>query len=388
MVVVALSALLNIALQIRFPVTQRLSEQAATFLLAFDVLQLAALLYLTGGLENPFAFMFLGPVLIAATTLEPKRTVMLGALATACAAFLIFEHMPLPWRENEGALQIPQLYVYGGFTAILLGLVFISIYAWRVAEESRQLSDAISATELALSREQSLSAIDGLAAAAAHQLGTPLATIALIVNEMDKLEISDPEIKDDIAILREQADRCREILARIASLGEETASPFTRQSLSHLIDEAAAPYRGFEKEIIVDTSGLGDEPFVQRNPALLYGLGNIIENAVDFSQTRLRIEARWSKGHISIAVEDDGPGFAPEILSRLGEPYLSSRRADRAEGRGDSGRIESGLGLGLFIAKTLIERSGGMLLASNTGPPAGARVEVRWPRGALEDTVT
>jgi two-component system, sensor histidine kinase RegB len=389
--IICLSAALNLALQRFFPTALRLSAGGATSLLAFDILQLAALLFLTGGLENPFAFMFLAPVLIAATALEPRSIMFLGALAVAAASLLLFVHQPLPWT-HDGSIRIPHLYVMGVFTAILLGLGFISVYAWRVTEEARQLSDAFAATELALTREQNLSAIDGLAAAAAHQLGTPLATIALIVNEMGKLPISDIALKEDIAILRQQADRCREILSGISSMGEEMSGPLAVQSLHHLIDDAAAPYRGFDKAIKIECQGPDPEPSVPRNPGLLYGLGNIIENAVDFSRSTVRIAANWTASEVRIVIEDDGPGFVPEILGRFGDPYLSTRRAGRNMRAVPAGPrephqdapIEGGLGLGLFIAKTLIERGGGTVGAVNTGPPSGARVTILWPRLALE----
>jgi two-component system, sensor histidine kinase RegB len=377
---------LNLALQLRFPAAHRLPARSATWLLAFDILQLAALLYLTGGLENPFAFMFLAPVLIAATALEPRQTLMLGALASVSAALLLTYHQPLPWTP-DGSIRLPTLYVFGVFSAILLGLGFISVYAWRVAEEARQLSDAFAATELALAREQNLSAIDGLAAAAAHQLGTPLATIALIVTEMSRMDLKNPALAEDIAILRQQTDRCREILAKIASLGEESTGPLAQQTLSHLVEEAAAPYRGFDKQIEIRSEGPDPEPIAPRNPGLLYGLGNIIENAVDFSATRARIDVIWTKSNVTMAIIDDGPGFAPEILARLGDPYLSTRRYDRPDRAGTAdaaASLERGLGLGLFIAKTLIERSGGIIEVRNIGPPSGARVEIRWPRAVLE----
>jgi two-component system, sensor histidine kinase RegB len=380
--IIALSAALNFVLQARFPVAHRLTPSAATSLLAFDIVQLAALLYLTGGLENPFAFMFLAPVLIAATALAPRRTILLGLLATACASVLLLSHEPLPWVQ-DGSMRIPQLYLIGVFCAILLGLTFISVYAWRVTEEARQLSDAFAATELALAREQNLSAIDGLAAAAAHQLGTPLATIALIVNEIGRMKLEDPVLVEDVAILRQQTNRCREILAKIASLGEETASPLARQPLSHLIDEAADPYRGFGKAIVIKADSSGSEPDVPRNPGLLYGLGNIIENAVDFSITAVTIATSWTNESMTIAVQDDGPGFAQEILSRLGDPYLSRRRNGRnatAEQREDAFSHEGGLGLGLFIAKTLIERGGGALSVENVSTAGGAKVKISWPR--------
>jgi two-component system, sensor histidine kinase RegB len=377
--IIGLSVALNLALQTRFSASHRLQSRAAAFLLAFDILQLAALLFLTGGLENPFAFMFLAPVLISATTLEPRQTLLLGGLATACSTILLLDHLPLPWSEG-GSIRIPELYLFGVYVAILLGLGFISIYAWRVSEEARQLSDALQATELALAREQSLSAIDGLAAAAAHQLGTPLATIALVVNEMDRMNIADPVLKDDVLLLKQQAQRCREILGKISSLGEEATGPLATVTLPQVLEEAAAPYRGFGKTITINCEGPAPIPVIRRNPGLLYGLGNIIENAVDYGVSSVHVKAVWHATEIVVSIEDDGPGFAPEILWRLGDPYLSTRRIGRL-GRGkDANDLQGGMGLGLFIAKTLIERSGGVASARNIGPSSGACVDIRWQR--------
>jgi len=210
-VVIAASALVNLMLRIEYPASHRLADNAATILLAFDTLQLAVLLYLTGGLENPFAILFLAPVLISATALTPERTLGLGVLAVGLATLLALNHRPLPWFPGQ-PFGLPFLYVTGIWTAILLGTVFIGIYAWRVAEEARQLGQALAATELVLAREQHLSQLDGLAAAAAHELGTPLATIALVAKELDHATPVDSPIAEDLRLLRDQVERCRTIL--------------------------------------------------------------------------------------------------------------------------------------------------------------------------------
>jgi two-component system, sensor histidine kinase RegB len=232
-----------------------------------------------------------------------------------------------------------------------------------------------------LAREQNLSAIDGLAAAAAHQLGTPLSTIALVVNEMAKEVAPGSALSEDVAVLREEAARCRDILARIASMGTEPEGPLFALPLSQLLDEIVAPHRGLGAEIDIRLEGEQPEPVIARNAAILYGLGNIIENAIDFARRKAVVRGVWTRERLSIAIEDDGPGFAPEILSRLGDPYVSTRqigRTNRAPGE------HGGMGLGLFIAKTLLERSGARLSARNLGPPAGASVEIAWPRPALD----
>jgi two-component system, sensor histidine kinase RegB len=380
--VIAASALLNLALRISYPASHRLSENAATFLLGFDILQLAALLYLTGGLQNPFSMLFLAPVLISATALPPERTLGLGFLAVGSATVLVLAHKPLPW-SGETIPHLPFLYVSGVWAAILLGTAFTGIYAWRVAEEARQLAQALAATELVLAREQHLSQLDGLAAAAAHELGTPLATIALVAKELDHQLLTDgagENLADDLKLLREQVERCRGILSKLTSLGEDQSGFFETMTLGHLLEELVAPHRAIDVEIAVRCGGEGPEPSCRRNPGLLYGLANIIDNAMDFAESRVVIEARWASEQVRLDIRDDGPGFAPEVLLRVGEPYVTTRGPDRRENEG-----ASGLGLGLFIAKTLIERSGAQLVLTNAPPPeTGALVRVLWPRAAFE----
>src|SRR5215203_5667643 len=356
--VIAAAAALNLGLRLRYPASYRLGEDAATLLLGFDILQLAALLYLTGGLQNPFAMLFLAPVLISATALPPDRTLALGCLAVGSASILVLVHRPLPWAGPAPAL--PFLYVTGVWTAILLGVAFIGVYAWRVAEEARQLAEALAATERVLAREQHLSQLDGLAAAAAHELGTPLATIALVAKELALQLPADSPLADDVTLLREQVDRCRGILAKLTSLDDEEAGFFKTMTLEHLLEEVAAPQRAFGVEIEVDRQGEGPEPACRRSPGLLYGLANLVDNALDFAAGKVVIEARWTAAEVRITIRDDGPGFAPDVLLRVGEPYVTTRGPGRGQDEGGSG-----LGLGLFIAKTLIERSGAQLLLTN-----------------------
>lgn len=373
---IAISAWLNIALRIRFPLSHRLRAGAATALLAFDVIQLAALLFLTGGLQNPFSILFLAPVMISATALPPQRTLLLGVLAIALATGLNFFHLPLPWAGSPRP-DLPAFYQAGTWIALVLGIGFTGIYAWRVAKEARDLSDALTATELVLAREQHLSQLDGLAAAAAHELGTPLATIALVAKELSRLSPPEGEMAEDIALLREQVERCRGILGKLASLQDDDGSPLDQLSLSLLIEEAAGPQRPFGTPFAIDMRGEKPEPVCRRNPGMLYGLGNIVDNAVEFARSTVAITAHWTQAHVTLIIADDGPGFPPDVLMRAGEPYLS-------RGAGES-RAGGGLGLGLFIAKTLLERGGAALEFSNLPPPgSGASIRIVWPRAIFE----
>jgi len=381
---IALAAWLNVALRLRFQLTQRLEPDRAAWLLAFDIAELAVLLFLTGGLQNPFAFMFLGPVLLSATALPPRFTLTLGAFAVGCATVLVFVHYPLPW-DSDDPLQLPPIYMMGVWLCILLAIGFIGVYAWQITEESRQLSDALAATELVLAREQHLSQLDGLAAAAAHELGTPLSTISVIARELERAIAPHAPHGDDVRLLREQATRCRDILAKLTELSAG-GEPFDRMPLTALIEEVVAPHRNFGVAIAVKTpSDHSSEPVGARNPAILYGLGNLLENAVDFAANQAAVDVHWDEQTVDITISDDGPGFAPEILGRIGEPYVTSRHHQPD----DTSEETTGLGLGFFIAKTLLERSGATLSFQNrTAPGHGAVVQLSWSRSDFERPLT
>ena len=384
-VIIGLSCLLNLALQTAFNPVHRLEPRYAAGLLAINIAELAALLFLTGGLQNPFSFLFLAPVLISATALPTRITITLGVFAAACATALGFFHLPLPWNGDE-PLVLPSTYMIAVWLSIMLAIGVTSLYAFQVTEEARKLSDALAATELVLTREQHLTQIDGLAAAAAHELGTPLSTIFLISRELEEAIQKngfDENARGDLKTLREQAQRCREILAKITQLSSQGA-PFDKMPLSTLIEETVAPHRDFGIAIKIRIALAADaEPVGMRNPAILYGVGNILENAVDFARERVEVNAWWNANTVEIVVSDDGPGIAPDILKRIGEPYLTRRRSGEAQG--ESKGEHSGLGLGVFIARTLLERTGAKVSFTNrTFPDHGAVVTIVWPRDSFE----
>ena len=383
--VIALSAWLNIFLALRYRANLRLRNRYAALLLGYDVIQLAVLLYLTGGLQNPFSFLFIVPATVSATTLPLRRTVPIAVLTFACVTLLALFHQPLPWYRGE-ALHLPAIYIFGIWAALVSGLVFNAIYAWRVADETRRMSDALAATETVLAHEQRLSALDGLAAAAAHELGTPLATIALVAKELQR-ELPDLEAhRDDLELLRSQAERCRGILATLSSRPGDDDEAFARMPLSVVLEETVGPLRGEEADVEVRLEALDDspEPTLARNPGIVFALGNLLDNAIDFAAVRVDVRGEWNARTVAITIEDDGPGFAQEIIDKLGEPYVTTRRA-RAMNPGSS---HGGMGLGFFIAKTLLERSGaGVALANRPAPAHGAVVRVEWPRAAIEAVV-
>ena len=376
LVVIGLSALINLAVQTIFNPMQRLEPVYAAALLALNIVELAGLLFLTGGLQNPFSFLFLAPVLISATALPVRMTIALGFVAVACASNLVFYHYPLPW-DSDDPLVLPPIYLFGVWLSITLAIGVTSLYAFQVTEESRQLSNALAATELVLAREQHLTQLDGLAAAAAHELGTPLSTIFLISRELEKAVPEGP-LSADLRTLREQATRCRDILTKIAQLSSSGA-PFDRMKLSLLIEEVVAPHRDFGVDIKVRIAvSPTREPVGARNPAILYGVGNILENAVDFARDVVEVNAWWNSETVEIVISDDGPGIAPDMLKRIGEPYVSRRPS------ADDG-ARRGLGLGVFIARTLLERTGAKVSFSNrTFPDHGAVVQIAWPRSRFE----
>ncbi len=376
--VIALYAWVNVALRVRFRGNQRLESDRAAWLIGFDIAEISVLLFLTGGLQNPFTHVLLGPVLIAATFLPARLTFILAGFAIVCATTLMFLHYPLPWT-SDAPLTLPTVYLVGDWFAILLAIGYISGYAWWIARDARQLADALAVTEMVLSREQHLTQLDGLAAAAAHELGTPLSTIAVIAKELEREFGSSSPHADDIRLLREQAQRCGDILGKLTQL-PAAGEPFETMKLSALVEEVVAPHRNFGVAIDVAMNAeRSDEPIGARNPAILYGLGNILENAVDFAHARVDVTAAWDSETVSVTIGDDGPGFSPEIKDQMGEPYVTSRRQRRR----DSGA--PGLGLGFFIAKTLLERSGATLSLGNRAfPQRGAIVCIRWNRVDFE----
>ena len=375
---VALSAWLNVILKIRYPSALRLSERAASLQLAYDIIQMSGLLFLTGGLGNPFAFLLLAPVMVSATALSAQKTIALGILATVSASFLAMHHMPLPWPQGT-EYHLHPVYSVGVWIALVSSLGFMAAYAFRVAEEGRQLADALAATELVLAREQHLNALDGLATAAAHELGTPLATIYLAAKELtDEFEQGDPR-GEDVALIYSQAERCRTILRQLTSLSSDQDHTYQRMPVSQLIEEVIDPHRGPDVTIAVHTSGDGPEPVGSRNTAIRYGLGNIVENAADFARETVTVSAVWDDKNVAISIMDDGPGFSPEVLAKIGDPYISNRGGKQSQSP------SGGLGLGFFIAKTLLERTGAKVTLQNRPTPErGAHVRVTWPRSAIE----
>jgi two-component system sensor histidine kinase RegB len=371
--VVASSALLNLLLIVLRQWAARLGARDAALYLGYDILQLAVLLYLTGGLQNPFSILILAPATVAATILSRRAVIALSILAVAAISVLALRHLPLPWRAAH--LVFPPELVLGAWIALVLATVFIGAYTWSIAQGARRLRDAMAATQLALAREQRVSAVGALAAAAAHELGSPLATIAVIAKELVRELPGDSPHAEDAALLLSQSERCRRILAELSQQPEEDGgSPYTRLPISALVEAAAAPYRNQGIRLIVATAGdpAGEEPLVRRSPEIMHGLNNLVQNAIQFAAREISITIFWDAETVTVELDDDGPGFPLHLLGRLGEPYLSTRAG-----------VTDHMGLGIFIAQSLLERSGARLAFDNLAE-GGAHVAISWNRANLE----
>jgi two-component system sensor histidine kinase RegB len=341
------------------------------------------LIGLTGGLQNPFLLMILAPVTVGASRLLPAYSAALALLALGCCAAMVLWGRDLPWRPGE-TLILPFVYQVGQLAAVAVGLLFFTVSAWRTGRDEASLVSALEAVEAVLSREQQLSALGALAAATAHELGTPLATVHLAAKELRRSVRADNPMREDLELIVEQAERCRAILKQISERRHMTDAAFARTTLPALIEEAAEPHLASRIEVRFSSSalssasgeGIDRPPDVIRRPEIIHALGAFIENAVSFAESEVSVSARWSEREVRIYVTDDGPGFAPSVLAKLGEPYFTERRIEQRGG---------GLGLGFFIAVTLLERTGATVTPYNRQMPArGAVVRIAWPRRAIE----
>jgi len=397
--------------------------------LGFDIIQLSVLLGLTGGLQNPFCILLVAPVTVAAASLPGRQAALMGLLVLAATGALFFFALPLPWQAGT-ELVLPTLYKVGTATALITGVIFTSGYAWRVAADAEKLELALATTQDVLQREQRLAALGGLAAAAAHELGTPLATIQVVAKELLRASPKDGLAAEDAALILQQAERCRDILKQLSQQPEEGDAAFAAVGLSALLEEVVDPHRGFDLQfnVSVQTASGEPEPRVRRLPEVIHGLSTLVENAADFAGSTVRVRGLVDAGFIEIEIVDDGPGFPADILPRLGEPYVTSRpqgkarralaaqiaasvasaapgRKGRKSGKSKAPPVtepiaepiapsQGGMGLGFFIARTLLERTGGKVAvgpgdgagskSQPKGARGGARVAIRWPRPALE----
>ena len=372
---VTASAALNVFVLLRHWARPHIGDRDAAFYLGFDIIQLGTLLYLTGGILNPFLILILAPIVVSATVLSWASTVILSLLAMGAVTFLAFSHLPLP--SPQPIVEPDGVFVFALWIGTILAIGFTAGYVYRVAREQRRMQDALAEAQAALAREHQVSAVGAIAAAAAHELGTPLATISVVAKELVRDLPPDSEVGEDAALLLSQAERCRDILAELSARPRgDTGESFYKGAISTLL-EAVSESRGRSGAPVrivrePDPDGAGAEPRVKRRPEIVHGIGNFISNARQFARTEVLVTIYWNQETCRITVQDDGPGFSPSILSRLGEPYVSSRR-------------ESGehMGLGVFIAQTLLERTGARVEFDNRAD-GGAEVVVTWARHRLE----
>ena len=390
--VIGASVIANLIAIFVFPESKRLTEREILMMLLFDIGQLSALLYLTGGLNNPFAMLILVPVTISATALRTRHAVLMGLVAIILVSFIVRFYVPL--RNMEGAIVgLPEIFTFGFWVAIVIGVIFLGAYTHRVTGEVSSMSEALLAVQMVLAREQKITDLAGVVAAMAHELGTPLATIKLASSELMSDLKDRPELCDDAALIHDQADRCRDILHSMGRAGKDDLH-MRQAPLCAVLQEAAEPHsdRGINLRFSPDpeTCGLNPKPIIFRRPEIIHGLRSLIQNAVDFAESTVWIDSTNSRKKVTIRIIDDGPGYPPHLIGRIGEPFLNSP-AQHAQRNGR--REYEGMGLGLFIAKTLLERTGAELFFANAGDShplqsapgerCGAIVEVVWPSSAV-----
>jgi len=382
--VIGISVISNLVAAFIFAENKRLSEQDTFLVVLFDMLQLGLLLYLTGGLNNPFSILIVGPVTVSASALSGRSTAFLGVMAIVMVTLMMQFYLPLRTEDGQ-ILQVPDVFRFGSWAAIVIAVMFLGVYARWIVQEMRAMSDALQATQMALAREQKLTDLGGVVAAAAHELGSPLATIKLTSAELAEDLEDRPDLREDALLIRGQADRCRDILRSMGRAGKDDLH-LRRTPLDALLEEAAEPHVDRGKRIHFEhAAGMQEpraHPTVLRRPEVIHGLRNLIQNAVDFARENVWVESRWTDTTITLRIMDDGPGYPSDMLGRIGDPFIR-RRAPAAEARRPD---YEGMGLGLFIAKTLLERAGADLTFANGADAirAGAVVEVSWPRAALE----
>ncbi|MBC7738665.1 MAG: ActS/PrrB/RegB family redox-sensitive histidine kinase [Candidatus Saccharibacteria bacterium] len=387
---VGISIIANVIFMTVFPSTKRLAENEALAMLLFDLVQLALLLTAAGGLTNPFALLVLAPVTISATALSLRSMVIVATAAILLVGITAVFGLPLQ-RFDGTVLEVPPLLRTGYLLSIVIGIVFLSLYSRRVATEIRTMSNALFAAQMALAREQKLTDLGGVVAATAHELGTPLATIKLVSSEMiDELQGQDSLLQDAM-LIRDQADRCRDILRTMGRAGKDDLH-LRQAPLSAVVQEAAEPHLHRGKLVIFGADGDDPkQPSILRRPEVIHGLRNLVQNAVDFADAKVWVDTAWTPEEITVRITDDGAGFPPQMIGRIGDPFV---RVKPSAQTADLRKNYEGMGLGLFIAKTLLERIGAEMTFANAADPflshkerperCGAVVLVRWPRSVIE----
>ena len=342
----------------------------ASIFLVYDLIQLSSLLYLTGGISNPFSILMIIPTVVSSTLLSMGTTIILGILTIIFLFLLTIFHFPLPGIHDH-SITFPKLYLTGYFLAIIVGLVFLSYFGIRFSGESKRRSDAINKVQQVIAKEYELESLGGQAAAAAHSLGTPLATISVVASELKKELGEKNEHSKDIDLLISQTKRCGEILKKISKKQIKEDEFFSKTRLEDLLSELISSFKETSsKHIKLQTEHDKNKISFQRSPEIIYGLRNFIGNAVKFSKTKVEIILSSNKKDIEILIKDDGPGFPADVIEILGEPYIKSKSSEIND--------NAGTGLGTFLGKTLLERRGAKLSFLNDKNNKGASVKIFW----------
>jgi len=372
--IIFIGLLTNIYLQFGIKINQLRDFYSLIFLI-YDLVQLSILLYLTGGIFNPFCFLLIIPAIVSSTFLSMGSTIILGAITTFLLLFISFFHLPLP-GEEMALLHFPDFYKTGIIISILIGLIFLSYFGIRFAGETKKRSEALKKLQEVISKEYELESLGGQAAAAAHSLGTPLATISVVAKELKK-EIGDnEEFSKDIDLLISQTRRCSEILKQISKKQIEEDIFLSSIKFEDLLEEIINSFKETSsKEVKLIIQDDKNKIAIQRTPEIIYGLRNFIGNAVKFSKSKVLINLKSNEKIIEITINDDGPGIPEDIINKIGEPYIKSKSKELSP--------NSGLGLGTFLGKTLLERQNARLFFKKNSSLGGALVIISWSPKSL-----
>ena len=373
-VVIFIGLLTNIYLQFRVKVNQ-LKDTYASFFLLSDLIQLSFLLYLTGGILNPFSFLLIIPAIVSSTFLSMGTTIILSVITSFMLFLLTHFHLQLPGMDPS-KFVVPNFYKFGILTSILIGLIFLSYFGIRFSGETKKRSEALNKLQEVISKEYELESLGGQAAAAAHSLGTPLATISVVAKELKKELGNDKEISKDIDLLISQTKRCSEILKKISKKQIEEDSFINLIKLEDLLEEIITSFEETSsKKIDLLNKNDQNKISIQRTPEIIYGLRNFIGNAVKFSKSKIEVNLKSDEKMIKIEINDDGPGIPEDIINKIGEPYIRSKSKELSS--------NSGLGLGTFLGKTLLERQGANLQFKRNSKLGGALVVISWRPNSL-----
>ena len=366
-IIIFIGILTNLFLQFKIKVNQLKDTYASLFLL-YDLFQLSALLYLTGGILNPFIILLIIPTIVSSTFLSMGTTIILGVITSFLLFLLTYTHLhlPLPGLNSE-IFEVPNFYKQGILIAILIGLIFLSYFGIRFAGETKKRSEALNKLQEVISKEYELESLGGQAAAAAHSLGTPLATIAVVAKELKK-EIGDNKnFSKDIDLLISQTKRCSDILKKISKKQIKDDIFLSSIKFEDLLEEIINSFKETSsKKIELYVEDDKNKIDIDRTPEIIYGLRNFIGNANKFSKSKVNICLKSNNRDVDVTITDDGPGFPDDIFNFLGEPYIKSKSKETGS--------NAGLGLGTFLGKTLLEKQGAKLSFKNNHN--GAEVKI------------